>query len=325
MVNNKIGSKSKKAEVVEAEKDELMPITNDWNVSRIFWGLFFVIIGGLALFGNLGLVDVDWNNTWRLWPLLIIAAGISILSIKNIVWRIVSVILMVMMLGAVVWVMTGSYLETGALDVHKNVIQKTSGDVNAAEVNVKAGAISLDIGSADQSAIIKSVLNSNVAKITETSTIKGYTQIINLNMNVENSTRWWENNIKSDWSIDLNRNLPIMLSVDVGASDTKIDASDIMLRNANIKIGASSLELIIGKKVNDVDVSIDSGVSSIIIKVPDSSGVKLELKSGLTSKNIADLAEIDSSNYQSKDFDKASEKINIVAKVGMSSFTIERY
>lgn len=297
---------------------------NDWGVSRIFWGLLFVIVGGMALFDNLGLVSVNWNDTWRLWPLIIIAAGASILSVRHVIWRIISISLVVLMLGAIIWVMVGDFPDYRVISTSKTTVQKSE-SVNKAEVNVKAGAISLSIGSADQAEVIKSTLESNIASVSKKSSVQGQTQIIDLTMTTNGSAHWWTGSIKSQWDINLSRNLPIKLSVDTGASDTDIDASDVKLTGANIKIGASSLQMKLGKKTENVDVSIDSGVSSILIKVPEGSGVRLKLESGLTSKQIADLKSVSENTYESAGYDKATNKIDIVAKVGVSSFTIERY
>lgn len=325
MVNNKINSKPDEDDASNIEKFEKPQSKNDWSMSRIFWGLLFVIVGGLALFDNLGIVDVNWGDTWRLWPLIIIAAGASILSVKHVVWRIVSTILVVMMLWAIIWVMVGDYSDYRIINSTTTTTQIKSDKVTNAEVNIKASAITLNIGSNDQTAIVKSTMESNVASISERTSITDGTQVVDLAMSAKRSVHWWTNSIKSEWDVDLNRNLPIKLSVDTGASDTDANLSDVKLTSANIKIGASNLRLKIGKKTDNVDVNIDSGVSSIIIKVPNDSGVRLKLDSGLTSRQLADLKATGENIYESSDYVNTMNKINITAKVGVSSFTIERY
>jgi cation transport ATPase len=67
---------------------------------RLFWGLLLIIIGALALANNFGWVNVHWSNILSLWPLIIIAAGLSMLSIDNIIWKIIATILMLLTLAA---------------------------------------------------------------------------------------------------------------------------------------------------------------------------------------------------------------------------------
>lgn len=44
-----------------------------------FWGLFFLIYGGLILAGNRGAVAFQWQDFWKLWPYLIIYFGLTLL------------------------------------------------------------------------------------------------------------------------------------------------------------------------------------------------------------------------------------------------------
>lgn len=40
------------------------------------WGLVLLAIGALLLFGNLGYFGVNWDTIWRLWPAILIYAGL---------------------------------------------------------------------------------------------------------------------------------------------------------------------------------------------------------------------------------------------------------
>ena len=63
---------------------------------KLFWGLFFIVAGVLFLLQNFNLVTIKFDSLWKLWPLIIVLAGFSILSFKNIVWKIISAILIIL-------------------------------------------------------------------------------------------------------------------------------------------------------------------------------------------------------------------------------------
>ena len=46
----------------------------------LFWGIFFLLLGGIPLLVRAGVVDADvLAEAWRLWPLLLVALGVSLI------------------------------------------------------------------------------------------------------------------------------------------------------------------------------------------------------------------------------------------------------
>lgn len=40
------------------------------------WGIILLALGALLLLGSLGYGGVDWDTVWRLWPAILIYAGL---------------------------------------------------------------------------------------------------------------------------------------------------------------------------------------------------------------------------------------------------------
>jgi hypothetical protein len=64
---------------------------------NIFWGIILIFFGMLFTLENLHVLDFDWYNMWRLWPVIIILWGISILPVKDVI-----------KIGLILIVLTGS-------------------------------------------------------------------------------------------------------------------------------------------------------------------------------------------------------------------------
>lgn len=294
------------------------------NIDRLFWGLLLVLIGVLIILNNFQIVSVNWGNLWRLWPMIIIVAGLSMLSLKGWLWRVVTTIAIIGSMAVIVWAAVfqqGNF--QGIVDIQKTVTQKISSDIQRAEISLKAGAGSINIDSSNQTEIVNAELNSNLTKLEQTNSAVNGTQKINLSMKSVNYS--WATNIKNDWNIYLTRDLPLSLSVDAGASSTKIDLSKAKLDNLDVNAGASNLDIKLGDRRDSVSLDIDAGASSIKLSLPKNSGVYMKVDGGLNSKNMADLVSAGDSVYKSNDYDQAKQKINIVSKVGLSSLTVERY
>lgn len=298
---------------------------NNNIASKIFWGLLLILIGGIALAGNFNLIKVEWGSLWRLWPLFIIVAGLSILSFKNIIWNIISVILSVLTVCAIGWILIGSVntLGIGYLQTYNETIKIKSEEVKSAVIFLDTEASEIDISTTDQLAVVDANLSSNYATMKQSSSVDGFIQTVNLSTQTDNN--WFVGNMQNHWDIKLSRVLPISLRIDYGACDADINLSEAKLNEVNIKGGASNLLLKLGDKQSIADINIDLGVSSVKIQIPKKIGVKLYLDGGLNAKDLADLKQIDGETYESENYDGFEKKININAKIGVSSFTIERY
>lgn len=292
--------------------------------SKLFWGLLLILVGGLVLVGNFGLITIKWSSLWRLWPLFIVAAGLSILSFKSIVWRILSVILSILAVVAIAWLLIGGYdqLKLGSLQDYNAAVSVASSEVKSAEVSLDAGASTIKISTADQSTVAIADFKSDMTSLEQTSEVVDSVQKIDLSMK---ATNMWIGGFKNEWDIKLTRNLPISLDFNAGACDADIDLSLAKLKLVDIDMGASSLVLKLGNVQNLSEVKINSGASSITIRVPNNSGVRLTLDGGLNSKELADLKGTTENTYESVNYDSADKKINITGNIGVSSFKIERY
>ena len=316
-----------KTKVVETKVDQGVRPTEsrDWNIGSLFWGLLLVTAGVLLLLGNFGYVQLDWMNVLRLWPLAIIAAGVSILAVKSTLWKLVSVVLLVLTLVAF------SMLATGALGSaspefrrFESNVQPVGSDVKKADIKVSGGASKFRVTTANLDVAAKASLESSIARLEENASVRGDTQYVELSSR-NNRGHWMMGSFKNDWDVVLDEDRPMRLVIDSGASDVDIDVSRGMIESLLLDAGASNSRLTVGDKVANLKIEIDAGASKTVIRLPKSSGVKLKMDGGLNSKNLADLREVSKDNYESDNYDTAKNKIEIDADIGVADLTIERY
>lgn len=53
---------------------------------NLFLGLIIIFVGVIALLASIGAIDFSWRVAWRLWPMMLIVAGIAVLPLKE-VWK----------------------------------------------------------------------------------------------------------------------------------------------------------------------------------------------------------------------------------------------
>lgn len=309
-------------EVEEVHAPESHAKRASCNTDSAFWGLLLVTVGGLLLVDNLDIVHVDWMNVWRLWPLAIIATGLSLLSRRSWLWRSASFVFIVGSLAAVVFIGTGGFvpIQLGGVE-HSQQVQREKG-VERADVTLDAGASKLVIGAHERDAIVDAAITGDTFGLKDTSSREGGTQFVRLR--AERREGWFSLR-QTPWDVTFTNSLPLKVRIEAGASSVDADFSRTKLEDLTLESGASAVRLVLGEKMTRQKVRIDSGASSVTVRVPKHSGIKLEIDGGITSKDVANLTKVDDEKYQSDNYGSARNKIDIEADLGLASFTLERY
>jgi hypothetical protein len=147
-----------------------------------------------------------------------------------------------------------------------------------------------------------------------------------LDVRLRNSPEFWAwfPGDSLDWDISLNREVPISLDIDSGASATVLDLSDLRVVDLDIDTGASSTEVTLPAKAGSTRVDIDTGASSVVIRVPTGVSARLRLKTGVSAVHVdtARFPQVEGGLYQSKDYDSAANRADITIDSGVGSVDI---
>ena len=72
------------------------------NAGAVFWGFALIFYGALLLLSNFGVITIYFENLIRLWPILIIGTGVSLLSPRGWLGAVVA-FLLVVVLALLTW------------------------------------------------------------------------------------------------------------------------------------------------------------------------------------------------------------------------------
>jgi hypothetical protein len=126
-------------------------------------------------------------------------------------------------------------------------------------------------------------------------------------------------------AVELTAKLPVSLHVETGATTIVGDLSAVQLRSLTVKAGASTIDFRLGTAQAKQDISVDAGASRVVFEVPKGAGVRIETDNGLSSTEFADTVKVSDGVYESAGFATAEKQITIHAKIGVSSFELQRY
>ncbi len=305
------------------------------KTSNIFWGVFFVTIGGLILLGNLTDLNFTWNSAWKFWPMVLILIGVSIL-VKNEIGKGIVAGLAALVLALTLYASVSATTNLIDNDFEINFgdevavfdttyfSQEYSDSIKTATLNFSGGA-----GGFKMLTPTDKLLDFRTEGVRENfklerSDLNSHSEI-NFDMKSNHSIKLGKNNYKNNVELSLNSNPEWDLNFDVGAASLDLDLTQYKVNKIDINMGAAALNVKFGDLADVTRFKIDAGASDIDILIPDSVGCEIKSDAALSSKNYEGFTKISKNLYRSEDFDKYSKKIFIDIDCGVSSIDVKKY
>jgi len=128
-----------------------------------------------------------------------------------------------------------------------------------------------------------------------------------------------------DWNLDLTRDIPISLTINTGASESRIDLSELRVPYLKLETGASSTTLTLPAQAGNTLAEINAGVASVDIRLPEGVAARIHIKEGLSARSInsARCPRLEGNVYQSPDYDQAANRVELDIEAGVGSISIQ--
>lgn len=301
------------------------------KVSRIFAGALIILLGGALFLSNFDVVNLDWHFIFRLWPILLVFAGISVLvsnsKLKAVLYAVTAILVLVWIfsVASVGWGDFRGVLRGGDGTVHhQELSQDLEKSIRHAILTVNSGAGSFRLKDTTAE-LLEANAETNIGNYSLNAEKDGSTEKLDLNFEDNKDYHWRFGGTKNDVAFKLNPKIDWTLNIDVGACSTDFDLSEFVITSADIKAGASSLKIRLGDKSDTTNISLNTGASSVTIYIPRSSGCQVRDEAKLSSKSFPDFAKASEGIYRSTNFDSSKKKIFVDFEAGVSSIKIRWY
>jgi len=302
------------------------------RVSRIFAGVLIVLLG-LALFlSNFEVLSLDWHFIFRLWPMLLVFAGISVLAtntkLKAALYAVTAILVLawIFSVASVGWGNFREIFHHHAVH-HQGFSQDLNKDIRHAELSMSNGAGEFILNDTTDK-LFEAIAESNIGDYSLDAKEEGHTAKLDLNFEDNKDNHWRFGEFGGDKNkvvMKLNQKVDWKLNLDVGACSTEFDLSQFIVNSVDIKAGASSLKIKLGDKSDTTYVSMNTGASKVTIYVPQESGCRIRDEAKLSKKSFLDFVQADEDVYKTSNFDNAKKKIFVDIEAGVSSIKIRRY
>jgi major membrane immunogen (membrane-anchored lipoprotein) len=154
------------------------------------------------------------------------------------------------------------------------------GDAKSVEVKITIGAGDLKInGGAEK--LLEADFTYNVAKlkpevefadgtlIVQHPDVRGYRTLQDIK------------DFRNEWDLRLNNDVPMNLSLDMGAGTSALQLADLTLTGLDVMLGAGEFTLdLSGDWARDLDVTIDAGAANLNVRLPKDVGTRVKVEAG---------------------------------------------
>jgi len=128
---------------------------------------------------------------------------------------------------------------------------------------------------------------------------------------------------RNEWDLRLNNDVPMNLSLDMGAGTSDLQMTGLSLTDLDIILGAgkSTVDLN-GGLTRDLDVTIDSGAANITVRLPKDVGVRVEVVAGVGRVEASGLKQ-DGYVYTNEDYGTSEVNLHINIMTGIGQINLE--
>jgi len=133
----------------------------------------------------------------------------------------------------------------------------------------------------------------------------------------------WGVNQRYEWDLRFAEDVPMEMTIDMGAGEANLALGDLLLQRLNVNLGAGDATIdLSGEPRDDLDADINAGVGQLTLIVPRSAGVRIiGYKDGVGSYQ-ADGFTIDGDYLVNDAYGSAAVTYDIVLRRGVGEVVI---
>lgn len=298
------------------------------------WPLILITIGLVFLLVNFGYIPgVTAIQLLNLWPLLLILAGVDIAIGRR--WPLAAlgidvgvIALGLALLATQPTVFSGPFFfdrDAGGVGQRDVAVERRSVTSLSLDINGGAGRFRVSGGS---TMLVEAHSPNEDLRLRRADFDKSGE---NADVRIDHSGR---SRVTAEVETRVASNVPTDLELNGGAGEFFIDLSDMMVRSAELNVGAASLTLTLPrptpataapttKPAPEVNIEVNAGASSIIIEVPEGVEARVTTNGALLSLRSTNArVTVSGSTAETAGYASATARVTVRITAGASSITI---
>ena len=128
---------------------------------------------------------------------------------------------------------------------------------------------------------------------------------------------------RNEWDLRLNNDVPMNLSLEMGAGTSALQLSGLSLTGLDVTLGAGKCTVDLnGDWARDLDVIINTGAADITVRLPKDVGVRVEVDAGPTTIQAPGLTK-DGNVYTNAAYGVSEVTLHVKMEAGIGRINLE--
>ncbi len=291
--------------------------------SSLVGPVILIGLGVIFLLNNLGILDWSvWDVIFRLWPVLIIAAGLDILIGRRSAWgALLSLVLTCALIAGALW-LYGS----GAMDrrTSSTEISQSRDEASEAEITIAPAVGSLHIEALPESnQLISGVIRPiRGERVQDNFEVRDGMAIFSLRSEGNFVGPFFGGPSSGpDWDLAVSSDVPLDLELDLGVGEFDVDLTDLTLDSLDVSIGVGQTTIILPDE-GSFRANIDAAIGNTVIIVPAEMEVRIEVDTALSARQLPRGYRRHGDDYESPGYDDAENRIELSISQAIGNVTI---
>ncbi len=295
----------------DAQKGE--PTDETSRGDGIVGPVLLIGLGLILLLRNMGLLDWNvWEIISRLWPVLLVIAGLDMLIGHRSVWgSLLALVLTAAIIGGAIWLFR-TELDTEAESIRS--IEQPLEEARQAKVNLEPGigTLRIDGGQETNTLVAGTIRMGSLQSLQrEFSVTNGRALFTLRNEGVSFGPFSSGGSSQPSWDLELNPRIPLSMTVDVGIGELYLDARGLTTSRLEASMGIGQTIIILPSQ-GDFEATVEGAIGRTLVYVPEQLSTRIRLDTGLAGRQLPATYRCDANVCTSPSYETDDEHVELV-------------
>lgn len=289
--------------------------------------ILLIALGVLLLVVNVA--GVDWRallGAVELWPLLVIALGVDILTRGR--FRAAVVIATIVVAALLWWGLPGrgpvGFGGAGVAETH--AVQYLLEEAQSARIELSPSVGSLRLATLPEESdeLLGGTIQTGRGEALTRSFDGGARPTLRLDSEEQGGfLRFGMRGGDRIWDLAVTRAVPLDLTLDTGVGETIVDLTGAQLEALRVDAGVGEVALTLPAG-GGYDASVDAGVGEITVRLPTSVEARIRVDTGIGDTRVLGSFDVAGNTYTTAGYDEAEAPVDLSINGGIGEVTVER-